>query len=64
MWIFFGTFYPSQDWSRSNRPEVFLRESVLRESPATILKKRLWYSCFPVNFGKLLRTPFLTEHLR
>ena len=31
--------------------------------PATLLKKRLWHRCFPVNFEKLLRTPFLTEHL-
>ena len=30
---------------------------------ATILKKRLWHRCFPVNFTKFLRTPFLTEHL-
>ena len=27
------------------------------------LKKRLWHRCFPVNFAKFLRTPFLTEHL-
>ena len=27
--------------------------------PATLLKKRLWHSCFPVNFAKFLRTPFL-----
>ena len=33
-------------------------------SPATLLKKRLWHSCFPVNFVKFLRTPFFTEHLR
>ena len=26
--------------------------------PAILLKKRLWHSCFPVNFGKFLRTPF------
>ena len=26
---------------------------------ATILKKRLWHRCFPVNFAKFLRTPFL-----
>ena len=26
--------------------------------PATLLKKRLWYRCFPVNFPKILRTPF------
>ena len=24
--------------------------------PATLLKKRLWYRCFPVNFMKFLRT--------
>ena len=31
--------------------------------PATLLKKRLWHMCFPMNFAKFLRTPFLTEHL-
>ena len=31
--------------------------------PATLLKKRLWYRCFPVNFAKFLRTPFYIEHL-
>ena len=29
---------------------------------ATLLKKRLWHSCFPVNFTKFLKTPF-SEHL-
>ena len=28
-------------------------------SPATLLKKTLWRRCFPVNFVKFLRTPFL-----
>ena len=32
--------------------------------PATLLKKRLWHRCFPVNFAKFLRIPFLTEHIR
>ena len=27
--------------------------------PATLLKKRLWNTCFPVNFAKFPRTPFL-----
>ena len=27
--------------------------------PATLLKKSLWHGCFPVNFAKYLRTPFL-----
>ena len=26
--------------------------------PATLLKKRLWDRCFPMNFVKILRTPF------
>ena len=43
---------------RNSRPEVFC---CLR--PATLLKKRLWHRCFPVNFVKFLRTPFFIEHL-
>ena len=27
--------------------------------PATLLKKKLWHRCFPVNFAKFLRTLFL-----
>ena len=27
--------------------------------PATLLKKRLWHRCFPVNFAKFLRNLFL-----
>ena len=32
--------------------------------PATLLKKRLQQSCFPVNFVKFLRTPFLQNTSR
>ena len=28
---------------------------------ATLLKKRLWHRCFPANFVKFLRTPFLRK---
>ena len=31
-------------------------------NPATLLKKRLWHRCFPVNFKKFLRTAFFIEH--
>ena len=31
--------------------------------PTTLLKKRLWHRCFPVNFVKFVRTPCFTEHL-
>ena len=27
--------------------------------PGTLSKKRLWHRCFPANFSKFLRTPFL-----
>ena len=27
--------------------------------PAALFKKRFWHRCFPVNFAKFLRTPFL-----
>ena len=39
----------------------FNKVAVLR--PGTLLKKSLWYRCFPVNFAKFLITHFLTEHL-
>ena len=29
------------------------------QMPATLLKKRLWHRCIPVNFAEFLRTPFL-----
>ena len=32
--------------------------------PVTLLKKRFWYRCFPVNFLKYLKTPFFIDHLR
>ena len=57
------------------RPEVFCKKRVLRNL-AKLTGKHLCQSiffnkvaglrhrCFPVNFVKFLRTPFLTEHLR
>ena len=32
--------------------------------PATLLKKRLWHRCFPMNFEKFQRTPFLQNTSR
>ena len=32
--------------------------------PTTLLKKRLWHRCFPVNFAKFLRTLFLQNNSR
>ena len=40
----------------------FSKVTVLR--PATLSKRRLWHKCFPVNFSKFLRTPFLQNPSR
>ena len=34
-------------------------EALFDDIKKEILKKKLWYRCFPVNFSKFLRTPFL-----
>ena len=36
---------------------VIWKKGVIRR-PTTLLKKRLWHRCFPVNFAKFLRTTF------
>ena len=48
---------------RCSVKKVFLEiRKIHRKTPvpesATLLKKRLWRRCFPVNFAKFLRTPF------
>ena len=43
---------------------LFFNKVAGRPLPATLLIKRLWRRCFPVDFTKFLRTPFLMEHLR
>ena len=44
-------------------PESFSLNKVVGLRPATLLKKRLWHKCFPVNFAIFLITPFFTEDL-
>ena len=69
--------FTETDLHKGSRPEMFCEKGVLRKiakftgkplcqslRPATLLKKRLWNSCFPVSFTKFLRTAFLTEYLR
>ena len=50
--------------SRSSRPELLCKKKVASGLPAILLKKRLWHRCFPMNFAKILRTPFFTWHLQ
>ena len=37
----------------------FLSLMKVQADACTLLKKRLWHSCFPVNIPKFLRTPCL-----
>ena len=46
------------------RIKIKFGQVLVKLRPATLLKKRLWHRCFPMNFAKFLRTPFFTEHLR
>ena len=41
------------------RCQSLLFDKVAGLRPVALFKKRLWHSCFPVNFAKFLRTPFL-----
>ena len=59
-----GTFEMA-DSANNSRAEAYLelcRSSHHRWSikigVATLLKKKLWHRCFPVNFAKILRTHF------
>ena len=52
------TKFTGKHWCQS----LFLNK-VAGLRPATLLKNRFWLRCFPVNFVKFLRIPFLTEHL-
>ena len=52
-------------WEKTSRPlPLDLHKNRNLSSPATLLKKRLWHRCFPVNFSKFLRTPCFIEHVQ
>ena len=38
---------------------LFLIKQTVACTLCSFIKRRLWHRCFPVNFGKSLRTPFL-----
>ena len=58
--------------AKSSHQKCSVKKDVLRnfakftgkhlcQSPATLLKKRLWHRSFTVSFMKFLRTPFFRE---
>ena len=50
-------------FTRKHLRQSFLFNKVAGLKPVDLLRKRLWYRSFPVNFVKFLRTPLLVEHL-
>ena len=53
--VFFKISQNSQE-NTCARVSFFKKVACLR---AATIKKRFWHRCFPVNFAKCLRTPFL-----
>ena len=52
-----------QNWQENTCAKFTFFNKVAGLWPATLLRKRLWHRCFPVNFARFLRTPFFLEHL-
>ena len=53
--------------SQNLQEKTFARVSFLINLVAStwnVIKKRPWHRCFPVSYAKLLRTPFLTQHVQ
>ena len=62
-------FYLEERALRTKSCEVFESNKYQKQlpkglRPETLLKKRLWHRCFPVNSTKFLGTAFLKENLR
>ena len=58
-----GVFRNFTKFTGKNLCQGLFFNNVAGLRPATLLKKRLWHRCFPVNFKKFLKT-FFIEHLR
>ena len=46
-------------FTRKQLCQRLLFNKVAGPRPATLLKRKLWYRCLPVNFAIFLRTPVL-----
>ena len=50
-------------FTEKHRSQSLFFNKVADLRPATLLKKRIWRRCFPVNFDKFLKTTFFIEQL-
>ena len=58
-----GVLRNFKKFTGKHRCQSLFFNKVATLTPATLLKKRLWHSCFPVNFVEYLRTPISIEQL-
>ena len=58
-YFFLFFFFRGSEWLPSLE-KIVQRRSVKK----SLLNKKLWHSCFPLNFAKFLRTPIFIEHLQ
>ena len=56
-------FLEIEQFTEKHLCQSLIFNKVAGPRPATLLNKRLWHRCFPVNFMKFLRAPFYIEHL-
>ena len=57
-----GTLRKFTKFRRKHLSQGLFFNKVAGLRPATLLKKKLWHRCFPLNFATLLRTPFLESN--
>ena len=57
-----GVFRNFDKFTEKHLCQSFFFNKVAGLRPETLLKKRLWHRCFPVNFEKFLRTTFLQNN--
>ena len=63
--FFFLFFFVFNDFLNYHFTAIHLKlgETVRQKhDEQTLLKKRLWHRCFPANFAKFLKTPFLQNN--
>ena len=58
-----GVLWNFLQFTEKHQYQILFFNKVAGLRPSTLLKKRLWHMCFPVNFAKFLRTLFFIEHL-
>ena len=67
-WFWIGKLdLKKQSLFRSSHQRYSIRKvfsNISQNSQENTCARVFWHRCFPVNFARFVRTPFVTEHLR